>query len=333
MRPVLFPSSRPALRLLLLGDFHGQLQKIPASALADRADFDAIVSAGDFFGLSPRTYAVSLRLRSLHFALEQEENVAHARRLAREYKKLGKRYEHLVAREEVQNFVHARRIMDYLDSFGKPVFIVPGNWEFRPPFFGSAKEYRAQLARYRALLRGYKNITDLHLSSTRCKGYTFVGLGVCQMPENVFYYDPVLAEECYHGEKHLRLYKHWMRRMQPLFERARKQHEKVIFISHNQPYGTSLDLITSPDSPAQGEHYGSCVTRKLIDDFQPVLCVAAHIHETRGTACIGTTLCVNSGFAGHGEYGVVALGKRGELPRVQLQRVKGKESKKKRANK
>ena len=309
---------RSALRLLLLGDFHGQLQKISASELVH---FDAIISAGDFFGLSPRTYRVSLRLRALHFAVERETNVMRVRRLAYEYKKLGKQFEKFVAREEVQNFKNARGIMEYLNSFGKPVFIIPGNWELHPPFFGSAKEYRARLARYHALYRGLHNIVDLHLRATAFEGYLFIGFGICQMPENIFYHDAQLAEECYRGTKHLRLYKHWMRSMQPLFERARKRREKGIFISHNQPYNTKLDLIMSPDSPAQGEHYGSCVTRKLIDEFQPMLCVAAHIHETRGTARIGKTLCVNPGFGGHGEYALVTLGVKG-VPQVQLKRTK-----------
>lgn len=298
------------MRLLVFGDFHGSFQKV------DESHFDAIISAGDFFGLSPRAYKESLALRMLYFKAHQTPDTRTRRTILHEYALRGKQFQRMVRAEEKDNFKRARRIMEYLNSFGKPVFVIPGNWECFPPFCGPSREYLKRMQRYHRLKQGLPNIVELHLRSYHFNGAAFIGIGLTQMPENVLYHDPALAEECYRGEKHLRLYKHWMRSMQPLFERARKRREKVIFTSHNQPYSTKLDLINNADSPAHGEHYGSCVTRKLIDEFQPVLCIGAHIHENRGMCTVGKTRCINPGFGGHGEYAIVELS--GRKVRVQF---------------
>ena len=40
---------------------------------------------------------------------------------------------------------------------------------------------------------------------------------------------------------------------------------------------------------------GSTAVRQLIEEYQPLLALHGHIHESRGEARIGRTLCINSG--------------------------------------
>lgn len=58
-----------------------------------------------------------------------------------------------------------------------------------------------------------------------------------------------------------------------------------------------LDTSTYPPRPILGETIaaGSTAVRKLVEKFQPLLGLHGHIHESRGTAKIGRTLCVNPG--------------------------------------
>ena len=310
------------MRLLVFGDFHGVLQKIPET------NFDAVISAGDFFGLSPRAYRESLKLRMLYFAAENTQNPLLKKRLLKVYAQRGKLFERMVKKEEPHNFKRARRILEYLNSLGKPVFVIPGNWECFPPFFGSSREYHHRMQRYQELKQGLKNIVEMHLQQQDFSGFSIVGLGLCQMPENIFYHHSELAKRMYKDKKHLRLYNHWMRKMRPLFVGAQRRKKPILFISHNQPYNTSLDIINNKDSPAHGEHYGSCVTRKLIEDFQPFLCLGAHIHETKGTCRVGKTLCVNPGFGGAGEYAVIDI--QGKKVQVQFRSNKNKKKDSKR---
>lgn len=82
-----------------------------------------------------------------------------------------------------------------------------------------------------------------------------------------------------------------------------------IFNFHCPPYDTPLDFAPKLDSnlrpvlSAGGEpimvSVGSISVRKAIEEYQPLLGLHGHIHESRGTISIGRTLCLNPGS----EYG------------------------------
>ncbi len=80
--------------------------------------------------------------------------------------------------------------------------------------------------------------------------------------------------------------------------------ETAIFNFHAPPYGTCLDrapLIDENLTPIvsggqiQIDSVGSRAVRSMIDRFQPALGLHGHIHESRGMARLGKTLCINSG--------------------------------------
>jgi Icc-related predicted phosphoesterase len=83
--------------------------------------------------------------------------------------------------------------------------------------------------------------------------------------------------------------------------------KSAIFNLHVPPIGTALDVCTKldtsvdPPRPIMGEETsgGSTAVREAIEEFQPLLSLHGHIHESRGVEKIGRTMCFNPGS----EYG------------------------------
>ena len=79
---------------------------------------------------------------------------------------------------------------------------------------------------------------------------------------------------------------------------------RAIFNLHVPPYDSGLDTATElkPDltprysggQPVQAP-VGSRAVRQIIEEYQPLLALHGHIHESRGEARIGRTLAINSG--------------------------------------
>jgi Icc-related predicted phosphoesterase len=81
--------------------------------------------------------------------------------------------------------------------------------------------------------------------------------------------------------------------------------ERAIFNIHVPPVGTPLDLaprltadlmkVMGPGGEPEMVHVGSSAVRELIERHQPLLGLHGHIHESKGFAQLGRTLCVNPG--------------------------------------
>lgn len=63
----------------------------------------------------------------------------------------------------------------------------------------------------------------------------------------------------------------------------------LVLISHQPPYDTNLDMIST------GLHVGSRSVRAFIEERQPAICICGHIHESCGVDRIGATRLVNPG--------------------------------------
>jgi len=105
-----------------------------------------------------------------------------------------------------------------------------------------------------------------------------------------------------------------------------KTPEKAIFNLHCPPYNSGLDIapeLTSDLSVVMkgGQPsmvpVGSKAIREAIEERQPLLGLHGHVHEARGTAKIGRTVCVNPGS----EYAVQVL--RGAIVILDKESIKG----------
>jgi Icc-related predicted phosphoesterase len=80
--------------------------------------------------------------------------------------------------------------------------------------------------------------------------------------------------------------------------------DRAIFNLHAPPYDSGLDtaaelredLTVVFESGVPREiPVGSTAVRQLIEEYQPLLALHGHIHESRGETMIGHTLAVNTG--------------------------------------
>jgi uncharacterized protein len=92
-------------------------------------------------------------------------------------------------------------------------------------------------------------------------------------------------------------------RMRALAEQLERP-ETAIFNLHVPPIASGLDTAFEIDDQLRivvrnGKPHeipvGSTAVRRLIEEYQPLLALHGHIHESRGAATLGRTLAINSG--------------------------------------
>lgn len=81
-----------------------------------------------------------------------------------------------------------------------------------------------------------------------------------------------------------------------LAEPLQKRRIPTMFVPHTPPYNTTVD--TLPD----GTHVGSAAIRKIIEKYQPDLCITGHIHEAANIDTIGKTPIINPGMLCNGGW-------------------------------
>jgi Icc-related predicted phosphoesterase len=70
------------------------------------------------------------------------------------------------------------------------------------------------------------------------------------------------------------------------------KNKKIVFIHHAPPFGTNLDLLG-------GSHRGCDSYKEFILDFQPIISISGHFHETFGFEdTVNNTLMINPGPKG-----------------------------------
>jgi Icc-related predicted phosphoesterase len=91
-------------------------------------------------------------------------------------------------------------------------------------------------------------------------------------------------------------------RIERVVSQVTAEPERTIFSLHCPPYGSGLDEAPELDAQMRLKHagrapvpVGSKAVREVIERHQPTLSLHGHIHECRGNARIGRTLCINPG--------------------------------------
>jgi hypothetical protein len=81
--------------------------------------------------------------------------------------------------------------------------------------------------------------------------------------------------------------------------------DRAVFNTHVPPYKTTIDLAPELDEKFRPKaaggggvvmgNVGSTAVRKAIEEYQPLLGLHGHIHDSKGMCQIGRTLCLNPG--------------------------------------
>ncbi|MFH0928746.1 MAG: metallophosphoesterase [Candidatus Aenigmatarchaeota archaeon] len=261
------------MKILVLGDLHGSKPKIHFEG------FDLIIAPGNFCSYD--------KIRKYEFEVIRKRQKYHDFKL-KWYELIGKRKAKRLILESLKS---GREVLEHINSFNVPVFTVPGNVDFTP-YKDSGWNFLEQ-NHYKMMLSGLKNIKDIHKRIVNHKNYQIVGYGISSGPEKTQHKEDIVRKKPKELKKEERNYNGISKKMSSLFKKASKP---VVFLSHNVPFNTRLDKITMKSSPRYGYHYGSLITREMVEKHQPLICIGGHMHEHLGKCKLGKTVCINSGF-------------------------------------
>ncbi len=198
------------------------------------------------------------------------------------------------AREMVLKSLHdGMRILKFLNSFNKPVFALPGNWDWTgdPDWNFLNKSFWKKY-----LIKNLKNVRDCHKKLYGFQDLIIVGHGITsgpEFPEKAGIKNLTKREI---AQKKKEYKKEYFIPVNKIFRKAGRSKKLIIFLSHNVPYNTKLDKIINPSSPMNGKHMGSYLARDMIIKHSPLVCIGGHMHEHFGKTRLGKTICVNAGF-------------------------------------
>jgi len=283
------------MKILAIGDLHGRKPVIKFR------DFDAIIVVGDV--CSDNDIAPLYRKWFRHLKKLEDD----ALNLEEFLESIGVK-DKQIKQFERKSLIHGRKIMKYLNSLKKPIFMVPGNWD---ESYGESRIKDMNKNDYNylksfldwylgkrinpRLIRGLKNVRDCQFRLHKFGGVNIIGYGLSSGPEN-----PVSKSKKRKFSKmqYAKLKKAYSKILTNLFKVYEKRDKKLptIFISHNVPQGTSLDIITDKESYAYKKHLGSTVARTFCLRKKPLLCLGGHMHQHFKKTKLGKTVAINCGF-------------------------------------
>ncbi|RMD66940.1 hypothetical protein D6817_02965 [Candidatus Pacearchaeota archaeon] len=282
------------VKLLVIGDLHGRKPRIHFK------NFDAIICVGDV--ASDKEFKTYVALWKKH--LKNKDWISFDDFLN---EKFGKRK---LRELENRSIEVGNKVLRFLDKFNKPVFFVPGNWDqsggetrikeeninkSHYNYFKSFLDYYLGDELNAKLTKGVKNLRDCQFKLHTFGNLNFIGYGLSSAPEK-----PLLNKKRFKfSDEELRKLERVYQKILGKLEKAYSKRNKnfaTIFISHNVPYKTKLDVIKDKESDTYGKHYGSTIAREFIVKRKPLLCASGHMHEHFGKDKIGKTLVLNAGF-------------------------------------
>jgi len=280
------------MRILVIGDLHGRKPKIPTK------DFDCMVVVGDVCD----DRLIGPAIRASFKEIKKSEKRVDVGEFLIKYvggKRALSRYDRL-------SLERGNEIMRYLDSYGKPIFMVAGNWDQSYGASNKSDKYKNDFSYHKyfydkwmgdkinpKLISRVKNLRNCMFRNHEFEGVNFIGYGLSSGPE-------IVKKKSGLSKSQVKVLKNRILRIRNKLSKAYKSRKSkklfTFFITHNVPYNTKLDIVKDKESYGYKKHLGSNIARDFCVRFQPEICVGGHIHENQGKDKIGKTLLVNTGF-------------------------------------
>ena len=263
------------VKFLIVGDLHGEMPIIHSQ------NFDAIICPGDICGDDSRPYIK----KAMEYAQQYpDEEVSFEDFYPNNFEEI-----------EQTSIDKGIKVLEKLNSCGKPVFLVPGNWDFSPHLDGLDK--KEDKDKFLPFIEDFENIQNVEHKAIEFRDITIIGHGSTSAPEPIREEDKQRAE-IIGDEEILQRYDFFTQNLSHIKNLFNSSQSPIIFITHNVPLNTKLDKIYAPGLDVHKKHYGSRLARWVIDEHQPLLCIGGHIHEGFGKDKIKNTQCINAGFGG-----------------------------------
>lgn len=290
------------VKIFVVGDFHGKISdKLISKIKTEKPDY--ILSPGDFCG---NEKLAKFFFKYLYGKSEDE--------LSKNIKKESERLEKLA-------YLGGISVIKKIKLLKIPTMAVHGNWDPTPyPFDlgGEIKETKKES--FKKFQNNLFKFVDFSLVET--EKFIVVGGGSSTSPgipsfkyfKEEFQYAENFKEKKMYFIKFLRRRREYSQRKlvyRKLFTKAKKiaNGRLIIFLTHNCPYKTKLDIIKSKHAvkSTRGKHYGSYLERKMIEQFQPNIVLCGHIHESSGTDKIKKSRIYNIGSSLDGKFKILEI--------------------------
>ncbi|MCH8519953.1 MAG: metallophosphoesterase [Nanoarchaeota archaeon] len=271
--------SSKILTILALPDLHG---KKPSLVLKHKPEFDIIITPGD------------ICLDNLRGNTNNIKNIKQA------------------TKESIKK---GEEILQKLSEFNKPIYLVPGNWE-PTEYTDGIKREDSNL--FEKMISKFPLIYNCEYQRIDVKdtNISIIGAGSTSAPEILSRTDLLARLKYEEDEEEIeelqQRYLYQTRKFELVDETFEELYKKkysknfTILLSHNSPYNTPLDIIKNPFSPLHNQHYGSVLSRLIIEKYQPELVISGHIHEGVGICKIKNSICLNTGF-GSSIYHIIKI--------------------------
>ena len=271
------------MKILAIGDFHGEFPSKLQRRLR-KESFDVIVSQGDFCGNKE-----IVRLFFRYHRWREQDLLDFVGKMR-------------INELERKNYSSGVKILKILKKFNKPIIATTGNWD--PSNLGEvgfpkeknpfAKDFRNMVKRLKIIIADFRRFEYSGLNFVGYPRSTYPGMVTGEIEKRFSKkYDEhqeIFRRIKIDNERYFKLFK-------------KKVDRNTIFVSHNSPYKSKLDIIES--GPRKGFHYGSFLARRVIVELKPRLAICGHIHEGHGIQRIGDTLAVNTGSAKEGRAALI----------------------------
>lgn len=282
------------MKLLLIPDLHGRRPLIP------KEEFDAIVCIGDICSDKGRRALTKQWFRYLE--KNPDKQISDDEFII---KKIGKKG---MIEMDKKSLEVGNSLLKYLDKFGKPIFFIPGNWDQsygKTNIKNPDKDIYSYLKLFYdywlgdklnpRLIKGVKNLVNCQFKSHEFKGFNLIGYGLCSGPEDLKFKKNSSKLSLFQRAKLNWSYRRIVSKLEKTYA-SRNKLLPIIFLTHNVPYGTKIDVLVNKKSKLNGKHMGSTIARDFVLNHKPLLCVCGHMHEHFGKVKLQKTNCINVGF-------------------------------------
>lgn len=258
------------VKILVVGDFHG---KFPSKLKKEAKKADFVLSTGDFGG-SDRLLKVIFKYFS-----EGWHNIVGPKK-TKEY--------------IMEDYNSGKNILKELNSLGKPVYTISGNWDFvRKSSLERTGGINVKM--FPKIVKKMKNVFWWNRGIKKVQGIKILAFG-----GKVTAYE-YLNKNGYFRDKPKKVkkfIKENKKEIDQIMKHGRK--ELDILFAHYPPYGYFDVVKYKGENPMNGKHVGFEGFTKYIKKYQPKVFICGHMHEYRGMKKLGKTLIIATGAAKEG---------------------------------
>lgn len=263
------------IKILCVGCLHGKIPKNFDRRIKKNKP-DLILGSGDYAGIN---------LRQPLAVFERKIIEKYGTEFSSWPKKIQMKFDSI----ETDAQENGLKVLNYVSKLNIPFYFVHGNWD------QVLKKYTGT----QFVVKRQKNMFFVHNKVKKFKNIFILGYGGYRVTSMKEYLYNDLPQQFVDLAEILIFRRKMTEDLEKLFKKV--EAVNTIFLTHDPPYKT-LDYLKS-----EKKFYGEKISRRIIEKYQPLLCICSHFHEHQGIMKIGRTIVINSGFGHNGQAALVEI--------------------------